>query len=713
MKRRFLGPFGFSKRALFFFSKTSASLRLCVGVGSCLLSAMAWAGSWEKDLGRWFVEGDSARVEAAVARRLEEEGDRPALWLELASLRKDLGDLSGAAEAYGRYLALVKDPGAEARLAQVWVQKGELENARLVLEGLERSHPRDPEVLWTLAIYQLRRADEALGKGSSREREALLLAKEHLQVLAGAKPEFALGLWRLAEVHRRLGEGDRALELYAKVLKKDGSFKGAHWRMARLQAGKGNSREALLKYQQAMAVEPDNEVLKKEAKAFTLRAPEEARQAKKERRKKWEEWKAPAAALVAPSPVTVRVGLATGLGHLLLRCDSDLSVTTPSGTPVTVLPKGEVHVTYSPAKDGKGEAWTLEDAERRTTLTFSNRLWFAPTDPNGTLSLHALSSNQGYFFAREEDRAYRGILEISPRPGNGFQVIDRVTMEGYLAGVLPAEMPPLWPLEAQKAQAVVARTYALSKIGRHNPEGFDVCDSVHCQVYRGGGAESPRSTEAVDATAGWVLKKGGKPVPVVFSAQCGGHTQDYEEAWGYEAPVVGVADYAGDENRDLEFPLSPWGVERWVRGDPAAYCRTPDLPGYQNHRWAWEVSAEDLQKRAGAIGRLKRLKVTRRTTAGFVQRLVVEGAEGQKEVKGDAIRRFLGGVRSNLLWIEPQFNLEGWPTGFIIYGGGWGHGIGMCQVGCLGLAKVGKDYKAIVRHYFPKANLEKLDGQGR
>jgi len=686
---------------------------LCVFVVQLVLVFPVWAGSWEKDLGRWFAEGDSARVEASIVRRLEEEGERPALWLELASLRKDLGDLSGAAEAYGRVLSLVRDSEVQARLAQVWVQKGELENARVVLEGLERSDLRVPEVLWASAIYELRRADEALRKGSPGERDALILAKGHLQVLAGARPEFALGLWRLAEVCRRLGEGDRALELYAKVLRKDGSFKGAHWRMAKLQAGKGNSREALLKYQQAMAVEPDNEVLKKEVKAFTLKVPEEARQAKKERRKKWEEWKAPEAALVAPSPVTVRVGLATGLGHLLLRCDSDLTVTTPSGTAVTVIPKGEVHVTYSSAKDGKEEAWVLEDGERRVLLTFSNRLWLTPADPRGTLSLHAVASNQGYFFAREEDRAYRGILELSPRPGNGFQVIDRVTMEGYLAGVLPAEMPPLWPLEAQKAQAVVARTYALSKMGRHNPEGFDVCDSVHCQVYRGVGAESSRSTEAVDATAGWILKKGGKPLPVVFSAQCGGHTQDYEEAWGYEVPVVGVADYAGEENRDLEFPLSPSGVERWIRGDPPAYCRTPDLPGYQNHRWAWEVSAEDLQKRAGAIGRLKRLKVTRRTTAGFVQRLVVEGAEGQKEVKGDAIRRFLGGVRSNLLWIEPQFNLEGWPTGFIVYGGGWGHGIGMCQVGCLGLAKAGKDYKAIARHYFPKADLEKLDSHGR
>jgi SpoIID/LytB domain protein len=678
-------------------------------VVQCCFLPLAHAESFQQKLGVWFAEGETASIEEALAERLERGGD-PEAHLELASLRKDLGDLPGAAQAYGNYLALRPDREARSLLARLWVRLGELGNAWPLLRDLEKEDPRDPEVLWTLAEYHLRRA---AGPGLPEDRGALLSAREKLQLLVGTRPDLALGHWRLAEVCRRLGDDDRALESYTRALKKDGSFKGAHWRMARLYAAKGALRNALRKYEQAMGVEPDNEVLRKEAKLVALRAPGEASEARQERRKKWEEWKAPEETPVEPSPVTLRVGLATGLGHLLFRCDDGLSVTTPSGNPVTVLPKGsEYHVEHLPAKGTQTEAWAVTDAAKKTILTFSNRLHFSPLDPVKTLALHAVSSNKGYFYAREEDRAYRGTLEISPRPGNGFQVISRVSLEAYLAGVLPAEMPPLWPLEAQKAQAVVARTYALSKMGRHNSEGFDVCDSVHCQVYRGVRAESPRPNEAVNATAGWVLKKGGKLVPVVFSAQCGGHTQDYEEAWGYEAPVVGVADQAPEDRKGWEFPLSPRGLERWVRGDPPAYCRTPELPGYQNHRWTWLVEAKDLEKRAGTIGRLKRLKVTRRTTAGFVQRLVAEGTAGQREIKGDAIRRFLGGVRSNLLWIEPQFDANGWPEEFIVYGGGWGHGIGMCQVGCLGLAKAGKDYKAIMRHYFPKAGLEKLDGHG-
>ena len=88
---------------------------------------------------------------------------------------------------------------------------------------------------------------------------------------------------------------------------------------------------------------------------------------------------------------------------------------------------------------------------------------------------------------------------------------------------------------------------------------------------------------------------------------------------------------------------------------------------------------------------------------------MVEGDLGVKRVYGDSIRGFLGGLRSNLIWIETQRGPKGWPQEFIIYGGGWGHGVGLCQVGCYGLAKSGKGFEEILRHYFPKGTVEKLN----
>src|SRR5581483_1875966 len=277
------------------------------------------------------------------------------------------------------------------------------------------------------------------------------------------------------------------------------------------------------------------------------------------------------------------------------------------------------------------------------------------------------------------------------------------------AGVLPSEMSASWPIEALKAQAIVVRTYVLSKMGSHNADGFDVVDSVRDQVYRGLRAEQEKSNEAVRQTAGLVLEHRGKMMPVVFSAECGGRTQDYGEAWGFNLPVVGVEDYDPKYNQDMEFPLSPLRLETWIKEDRVAWCRIYELKGYQNYRWTWLVTAKEIEKKIPGIGHIRRLTVPRRSTAGWAGELLVEGELGNREFKADIIRRYLGGIRSNLIWIEPQFNPKGWPEEFMIYGGGWGHGVGMCQVGCYGLAKAGKDCGEILRHYFPKGSIEKLE----
>jgi len=173
--------------------------------------------------------------------------------------------------------------------------------------------------------------------------------------------------------------------------------------------------------------------------------------------------------------------------------------------------------------------------------------------------------------------------------------------------------------------------------------------------------------------------------------------------------VVGVADYDPRYNQDMEFPLSPGRMEKWVKEDRPAWCRVSELRDHRSYRWACVAAAADIQKRSGAIGRLRRLIVTHRSSAGWADHLLVEGTAGTKELKGDSIRSFLGGIRSNLIWIEPQLNLKGWPEEFIIYGGGWGHGVGMCQAGAYGLANAGKTCGEILEHYFPKGAVQKLE----
>jgi SpoIID/LytB domain protein len=590
-------------------------------------------------------------------------------------------------------------------------QMGKFADAETMLRGLETLHPQDPDVLWGLARLCFYQSEWKAIRTQGSPREALEDSRKYLLALTRLATHPALATWRLAEVCRALGDRDQALHAYAQVLREDASYKYAHRYIARLLAEEGRYAQALAKYQQALAIEPDNPELKKEAARVALLAPHLVRKRKQERMEQWEGWTPRPEKPIAPSAVTVRVGIFTGLGHLLFRGESDLDVTTPAGTPITVLKGGEDYqVLYQPAAPPRRpkDLWTLRDREGGVLATFSRRIWITPADPSQPVLLHAVPSNTGYFFAKEEDRAYRGLVEISPHPGKGFHVINRVTLEDYTAGVLPAEMPSSWPLEALKAQAIVARTYVLSEMGKFNADGYDVSDNVSCQVYGGLRAEVPRTDEAVRATAGQVLRHSGRIMPVAFSAQCGGHTQDYEEAWGVRAPVVGVEDYDPRFNPGVEFPLSPESMEQWIKGNPVAWCRAYNLRGYRNFRWIALLTAAELEKKLPQVGRIRRLIVTERSTAGWAQRLSVEGDRGTQKITGDRIRGVLGGIRSNLIWIEPQFNLQGWPEEFIIYGGGWGHGVGMCQVGAYGLAQAGKTCWEILQHYFPEGNVEKL-----
>ncbi len=688
------------------------SLSWCLGALVVQLGAdvPVFAESFQLKIGRMFAQGQISEIREAIAQQLQENPGDPEPLLERADLDKSQGDYPGAIIAYQDYLSKKDDWKAHRAIALLREEMGDFANAGPDLRILNQEHPNDPELLLGLARLCLYQSKWKKIRTQATPQEALKEAQAYLITLTGIKPGFALATWQLAEVSRELGDDARALKAYEEVVKEDASYKHAHRYIARLLAQQKRYAESLAKYDQAMAVEPEDPQLKKEAERVARLAPQQAKARKKERLQQWEGWTPPEEKPIAPSPVTIRVGVLTGMGNLLFRCASDLQVTTPAQTPVTVLKAGtDYDISYF---RGNGrhpkDSWVLSDAKGNNFVTFSERLWIAPKDSQKPVVLHAVPTGTGYFFAREEDKAYRGLIEISPRPGKGFNVINRVSLEDYTAGVLPAEMMTTWPLEALKAQAIVVRTYVLSKLGNRNEQGFDVFDNVQDQVYRGLRAETARSNEAVRQTAGLVVKYHGKVMPVVFSAECGGHTQDYQEAWGFKYPVIGVEDYDPRYNQDMEFPLSPARMETWIKEDREAWCRVYGLKGYDNYRWVWIVSAADIQKKVPGIGRIRRLTVTHRSTAGWADKLLVEGEADSRELRSDSIRRYLGGIRSNLIWIEPQFNPKGWPEEFIIYGGGWGHGVGMCQVGCYGLAQAGKDCDEILRHYFPKGSIEKL-----
>lgn len=331
----------------------------------------------------------------------------------------------------------------------------------------------------------------------------------------------------------------------------------------------------------------------------------------------------------------------------------------------------------------------------------------------------------GYHWASSEHRAYGGMLEFVLDKDARITVVNLVPIETYLAGVVPYEMPRGFPAEALKAQAVAARTEVMSKLGiRHPDEPFDVCDEVHCQVYGGLGREAASTSQAVAATRGLVMTYNGGSVNAVYSAVCGGHTENNENVWGGDpAPYLrGILDADLGSDR-LPSALRDGEILRsWVEAYPEVYCNTvthpiPPALEYTQKYFRWEVkySQSELeeilrQKTGRSFGSLVDLVPLERGVSGRIVRLQVIGTDASFVLQRElTIRRSLSpnALFSAAFVVDKISDPEGQEPVFGFRGAGWGHGVGMCQTGAAGMALAGKRFTEILAHYYTGIELER------
>ncbi len=299
---------------------------------------------------------------------------------------------------------------------------------------------------------------------------------------------------------------------------------------------------------------------------------------------------------------------------------------------------------------------------------------------------------------------FSGELEFTVAPSGELRVIETQDLENYLKGVVPSEMPALWPAEALKAQAVAARSETLANlVNKHVLEGFDYCNAEHCRMYRGQSSRHPGSDAAVEATRGVVMVEGGRIVPAVFHANCGGWTENNDAVWSSPAdPVLrAVSDVRGSKGG------GPGDIEEWISHPPAAYC---DADSAQ-FRWTRRFSTTELSERVGKefnIGTLQRIELGVRGPGGRLREITLVGSRGQTVIQRELrIRQVLGGLPSAAFLVETQ-NKGGKPSEFIFRGAGTGHGAGLCQNGAKARAKAGQDYAEILKRYFSGTELERL-----
>jgi len=357
-----------------------------------------------------------------------------------------------------------------------------------------------------------------------------------------------------------------------------------------------------------------------------------------------------------------------------------------------------------------------------------------PANPGSAICLPSLSRAQG---TGSRAPSYRGEMEVSAVNGK-LRLILISDLEDYLQGVLASEIPSSYQLEAIKAQAVAARTYALRPRISHEPENFQVCDSYLCCQYFVGitSGISHQHEKAIEETRNQVLVYQEKPILALFSSCAGGHTESYENCFSdpitgqFPAPALPYLKGVAEGKLPQEFPRETalrqlWNLEkpdtcdgwsphfRWqVRLSDSA------LEGHMHHVVATMLADPEFEPfikspPSGQFGHIDRFEIPRRGVSGVAVEMIVQTSTGPWSIQKELVIRSafknpdlnLSRLKSARIFLDQRRNKLGLLSELTISGLGWGHGVGLQQTGAQGLALQGKAYREILGHYFAGATI--------
>ncbi len=374
----------------------------------------------------------------------------------------------------------------------------------------------------------------------------------------------------------------------------------------------------------------------------------------------------------------------------------------------------------------KGEAtgWLeVLDAQGNLLVRCASPVRFIPT-PQGDHTFRLLNVHPGIRFVSSTPQNLHllGILEFRVASDSNLLVINELPLEEYLKGVVPREMSPSYPMEALKAQAIVARTYALWAWdrGRNFWEPFDLPGDYSAQAYGDMETHTYQTDMAVWSTRGKIVVYQGRPIEALFHSCCGGHTESAKEVFGHDRVYLrGV--FCGPEQPFASEPLRI-SVRDWLEHPPEVCygrpenARTPEAQ--RNFRWRVRLDPAEVRRRilrfTGVdVGKITAIRPLERGVSGRILKLQIVGTRGEVVLEGQyRIRRVLRNppLKSSLFTVELIRSLGGLPTTILLRGGGAGHGVGLCQVGAAGMAREGYRAAQIVEKYYPETQILRVYG---
>ena len=378
-----------------------------------------------------------------------------------------------------------------------------------------------------------------------------------------------------------------------------------------------------------------------------------------------------------------------------------------------------------------------------------------PEDNNCSFTLHNVTIGISYHWERQEEQTFTGKLKLITN-GENVIAINILPVEDYLVSVISSEMSATSSLEFLKSHAVISRSWILAQIenrdrknvhkssqqnstkdenciirwyDREDHKLFDVCADDHCQRYQGiTKASNPSVAKAVKETEGMVLMYGDEICDARFSKCCGGVSETFDTCWEdkdypYLQPVIDDS-----ENKDIPDLSIEENAEKWIRTTPAAFCNTHDekvlkqiLNNYDQettnfYRWKVKYSQKEIselihRKTGIEFGDIKDLIPMQRGKSGRISRLKIVGTLRTVTIgKELEIRRALSESHlfSSAFVIDKTEVAGSVPSEFTITGAGWGHGVGLCQIGAAMMGEKGYSYDKILLHYYRDAEIKKV-----
>jgi len=371
-----------------------------------------------------------------------------------------------------------------------------------------------------------------------------------------------------------------------------------------------------------------------------------------------------------------------------------------------------------------------------------------------TFTLSDVTIGINFHWERKENQIFEGDLRIRSNDDGSLIVINEVRLERYLQSVISSEMNAEAPIELLKAHAITSRSWLVAMLerqeqfrrgatqspplhvaadevvrwyDREDHRTFDVCADDHCQRYQGvTKIFSKTVTEAIEVTRGVFLVSGNAICDARYSKACGGRTELFENCW--EEKPHPYLQSVSDSTEEAPPLVNEEDAERWIGSSPDVYCNTTDgnivrqiLPSFDREttdffRWKVEYSREQMEEILTAksgidFGAVQDIVPIKRGTSGRIVKLKITGTKRTMIVgKELEIRRWLSKTHlySSAFSVNIQRDPEGLPKNFVFLGAGWGHGVGLCQIGAAVMATKGYTAEEILKHYFLRADIRKL-----